>query len=307
MAPTGVSDLSEAAHRPSLADKVHQHLITQFSTGEIRVGDRLNPRQIAIDLKVSRTTVTKAVDRLMEEGFVETGESRHPIVVKLPTQLKLAEPSEFQFSNQTDSCYEALLERVLHGDLAPGEIIKERPIAMEMGVNPATVRRAAEWLRNDGFLERLPRRGWRVSMLSLRDLQDAYLIRSLLEPLAIQGAINRITDEEIEELEEQTDRLIALGEKATVYDRREADHRFHDVIAEASGNKILAETLKPLIRKVLLITTVGFRYGRAARSFEEHKLILNALKQRDEKQVIKLMKKHLRNALKFNAEIWDRR
>ena len=298
--------LSSAARRPSLTDKVHQHLITQFAGGEVKVGDRLNPRQISLDLDVSRTTVMKAIDRLADEGWVETGESRHPVVAKLPTKLKVVQPAEFQFSNQTDSCYELLLECVLQGDLAPGEIIKERPIALEMGMNPATVRRAAEWLRNDGLLERIPHRGWRVTLLTLRDLRDAYEIRVLLEPLAIEAAVNRITDEDLQHWEEDTRRLIDLGEQATVFDRREADYRFHEAVANNSGNRVLAETLKPLIRKILLVTTVGFRFGRASRSFEEHEAILGALKKRDEKEAVKLMKKHLRNAIKFNAEIWER-
>jgi DNA-binding GntR family transcriptional regulator len=91
-----------------------------------------------------------------------------------------------------------------------------------------------------------------------------------------------------------------------VYDRREADHYFHKTISEASGNSILASTVEPLVRKALIITTVGFRYGRAARSFEEHRDIVLALRGRDEKLAVKRIKSHLRNAMRFNAEIWER-
>ena len=106
---------------------------------------------------------------------------------------------------------------------------------------------------------------------------------------------------------EDTQRLIDLGEQATVYDRRDADSQFHQKLCQASGNRILAETLEPLIGKVLLITTVSFRYGRASRSFEEHKVVLEALRKRDEKDAVKAIKSHLRNAMKFNAAIWERR
>jgi GntR family transcriptional repressor for pyruvate dehydrogenase complex len=107
-------------------------------------------------------------------------------------------------------------------------------------------------------------------------------------------------------LKDQTDRLIALGEQATVYDRREADHQFHRTICAASGNRALCDVIGPLIHKVLLITTVGFRYGRSTRSFEEHREILEALQERNEAEAVKRMKTHLRNAMKFNAEIWER-
>lgn len=298
--------MGEPIQRLSLAEKVYQHLKSKLARREFRVGDRINARQFATELNVSRTTVNKAIERLVADGLVATDQSRHPVIASLPAKLKVFETAQFEFSNQTDSAYELLLERVLKGAFPPGEIIKERRLAMEIGVNPATVRRAAEWLRRDGLLERLPRRGWRVNLLNPRDLKDAYQIRLLLEPIAVAGAVQRITNEEIDALVEQTDRLIALGEQATVYDRREADHQFHKVICEASGNRVLCETLVPLIRQVLLITTVGFRYGRAMRSFEEHHEILDALHRRKEAEAVKQTKAHLRNAMKFNAEMWER-
>ncbi|MEX2307972.1 MAG: GntR family transcriptional regulator [Pirellulales bacterium] len=298
--------MNEAVQRLSLAEKVYQHLKTKLAGRELNLGDRINARQVAADLNVSRTTVNKAIERLVADGLVKVDAARHPVIAALPAKLRVYESTQFEFSNQTESTYELLLEKILRGDFGPGEIIKERRVALEIGVNPATIRRAAEWLRSDGLLERLPRRGWRVMMLSPRDLKDAYEIRLLLEPLAVAGAVDRITGQELDELTALTDRLIALGEQATVYDRREADHQFHKTICTASGNRTLSETLLPLIRRVLLITTVGFRYGRAMRSFEEHREILAALHARDEKESIKRMKIHLRNAMKFNAEMWER-
>ena len=64
------------------------------------------------------------------------------------------------FANQTEQTYEVLLERVLRGDFGPGEVLKERRLAKELGVNPVTIHRAGEWLCNDGLLVRLRRRGW---------------------------------------------------------------------------------------------------------------------------------------------------
>ncbi|MEX2172122.1 MAG: GntR family transcriptional regulator [Pirellulales bacterium] len=298
--------MAEPVQRQSLTEKIYQHMKTRLAGRQLKVGDRVNARQIAVDLDVSRSTVNKVIERLIEDGWVKTDASRHAVVVALPPRLAVHEASEFEFANQTDSTYEFLLERILHGDYGPGEVIKERRLAMEIGVNPATIRRAAEWIHKDGLLERLPRRGWRVTLLSPRDLKDAYQIRLLLEPLSLSSAIHRITDQEIEDLSQQTERLIALGELATVYDRREADYQFHRVLSTASGNRILAETLEPLIRKVMLITTVGFRYGRATRSFEEHREILKAIRKRDEKAAIHQVKAHLRNAMRFNAGIWER-
>jgi DNA-binding GntR family transcriptional regulator len=227
--------------------------------------------------------------------------ARHPLVASLPAKLKVHEQSKFEYSNQTESTYETLLVRILRGDFGPGEIIKGKRLAGQIGVNPITLHRAAEWLCRDGLLERLPRRGWRVTLLSTRDLKEAYDIRLLLEPSAVAAAVHRISKEELVDLKEQTDKVIALGEEASIYVRREADHRFHKIICLASGNQTLAEFLIPLIRRVLLITALGFRYERSVRAFIEHREILNAMFRRDENESVKRMKAHLRNAMTFNA------
>jgi DNA-binding GntR family transcriptional regulator len=298
--------LSEAIQRQSLAEKVYQHLKAKLAGRELGVGDRINARQFAVEFGVSRTTVNKAIERLASDGLVTTAQAGHPVVSTLPAKLKVFETPQFAFSNQTDSTYELLLERVLRGDFPPGELLKERRVATEIGVNPATIRRAAEWLCRDGLLERLPRRGWRVNLLSPRDLKDAFQIRLLLEPIALKRAVHRISAEELDVLSEQTNYLIALGEQATVYDRREADHHFHKVICAASGNRMLCDIIDPLIRRVLLVTTVGFRYGRSMRSFEEHRKILESLHKRDEAESVKHLKAHLRHSMQFNAEMWER-
>lgn len=297
--------MPEPVARQSLVDKVYQHLTAQIACKQLDVGDRLNSRQIATQLHVSRTTVNKAVERLVSDGWVGVDESRHTIVVALPRRLKIHEESEFEFANQTDTAYEQLLDRILRGEFGIGDVLKERPVASEMGFNPATLRRAAEWLSRDGLLERLPRRGWRVTLLTVTDIRETYSIRLLLEPLIMSGVVHCMTDDQIDELEADTRRLIDMGEKATVFDRRNADYYFHQKLCEASGKRILAKTLDPLIRKVLLITTVGFRYGRASRSFEEHEKILAAIRSRDEKAAINSIKAHLRNAKKFNLEVWE--
>lgn len=297
--------MSEPFRKHSLVEKVYQHLVVQLASCEHKVGSRLNPREIASELDVSRTTINKVMERLLEDGYIKINDARHAIVMSLPPKLEVIKPREFEFFNQTDSTYETLLERILRGDLKPGEIVKERPLATELGINPATVRRAAEWLRGDGLLERLPRRGWRVTSLSSADIRDTYGIRLLLEPRAASCAARWISDEDIASLGEETQRLRELGEKASVYDRREADYRFHRTLCQASGNRILAETLEPLIRRVLIIGTVRFRFGRVTDFFEEHQVILDALRNRDEKEAVKAMKTHLRNAMKFHVDILE--
>jgi GntR family transcriptional regulator, transcriptional repressor for pyruvate dehydrogenase complex len=101
--------------------------------------------------------------------------------------------------------------------------------------------------------------------------------------------------------------MMERGETAGVGERRKADHHFHMALCEASGSKVLVESLEPLVRKVLLITTVGFRYGRVSQSFEEHKKILQALRKRDLEQAKERLLAHLGSSLERNLETWESR
>ena len=292
--------------RQSLSDRVYDHLVGLLASKTLKIGSRINPRSITEELSVSRTTVNKAIEAMIKAGWLKTNEKGRPIVSAYPPKQAGACALSFDFANQTDSSYEVILERIQRGDYVPGEVFKERPLANELGVNPATVRRAAEWLRNDGFLIRLPRRGWRVVLLEACDIKDIYQVRLLLEPLAVQGAAHRISEETLDELERECDLLIERGEKATVYDRRTADQRFHRTLWESSGSRVLADVLYPLVRKLMLITTVRFRYGRTARSYEEHKQIISALRRRDAAEAVSQMRAHLRTAMKCNLDAWER-
>ncbi len=293
-------------NRQSLADRVFEYLVGQLATRKIKIGERINARQVTENLSVSRTTVNKALERLAKSKWVKFNGTGRPIVANYPPKAKTNKKLDFDFSNQTDSAYEIILERILHGDFQPGQIIKERPLATELGINPATVRRASEWLSKDGLLVRLPRRGWRVALLSSGDLHEIFRIRLLLEPLTVEGAVHHLTDERLDELGIETERMIATGETSTVGERRKADHMFHMSLCEASGSKVLAETIEPLVRKVMLITTVGFRYGRVSQSFEEHKRILEAIRKRNVEEAVKRLQIHLNNSLSRNLGTWER-
>jgi DNA-binding GntR family transcriptional regulator len=291
-------------NRQLLADHVYQYLVGQLTAHSLPIGSHVNALVIAEELAISRTTVNKAVARLIEDGFVRPDSRSRPVVVGYPSPRPVRAVVNFSFANQTEQTYEALLEGILRGDYHPGEVLKERRLARELGVNPVTIHRAAERLDSDGLLERRRRRGWQVVKLRVGDLREIYRIRLLLEPLGVPKATARISEATLDELEQEADGLIAQGEQSSVYERRQADYHLHRSLYEASGNRILGETLDPLIRKALLMTTVGFRYSRIGRSFEEHKEILLALRRRDPAEVVRRLKAHLRAAMAFNITAW---
>ena len=101
--------------RQSLSGKVYDHLLAQLSLRKLRIGERINARKVTDALAVSRTTVTKAVERLVKAGHVKVNGIGRPIVTSYPTRKKTNVECVFDFANQTDNTYEKVLERILCG------------------------------------------------------------------------------------------------------------------------------------------------------------------------------------------------
>lgn len=297
-----------SSHRELLTDRVYDHLLQRFARKHLPLGTRLYPGRLATELSVSRFTVNKALAKLERKGWIRSDAAGHPILRNYPTgKPQPVAPAEFRFTNQTDSIYEAMLDQILRGKWQPGEELKETRVAQLLKVNPATVRRAAEWLSNEGLLTRMPRRGWKVSLIDDADIQDIYRIRMALEPLYVSSAIRQISPETLDRLESESNELIRLGEKATVYQRRQADYNFHRTLAEASGSRTVCQTLEPLIRKTLLVTAVSFRFARTRQTYEEHNRILAGFRRNDEDEAIEQLKVHLHNAAQSNKSIFGPR
>lgn len=277
----------------------------------LAVGHQLNTSEIARSLGVSRTTVIKAVESLIDAGWVQSDSGQAPVVVARTvnpahTELDPTPPPQngFEHANQTDATYREILERVLRGDFVPGKIIKAKPLADELSISLTTIRQALEWLCRDGLVERIPRRGWKIVMLTLRDTMNIYDIRLCLEPMIMKSVVRKISQKQLDTLMAETDQMIAMNlENSSRLDHRQYDYEFHRTLLEISGNRMLLETLDPILRKLML--TIWYKRVSHQDTYTEHKHVLEAIQQRDAQQAIEKQRAHLRNALNKSVTAWE--
>lgn len=281
----------------TLTSHIHQHLLSKLASGEYATGSHLKAATLAAELDVSRTTIRKAIEQLIEEGWVKVDPSRYPIVVKTPRQLSSQHESQFEHSNQTERIYQAIQKKVFSGDYRAGDTIRSQQLADELKVSKVTVHQALDWLCRDGLLVRIPRRGWQVVTRTPSELRDIYHCRLLLEPLVLKKAVRQIRDGTLEELIAQCDATIASIETVSRYDRLEIDMRFHRTLLENAHSRTLSEVIEPLIRVRMIFIGEFDEKHRPETFAHEHKTILEALRNRDATTAIKRMKEHLRRAL----------
>lgn len=112
------------------------------------------------------------------------------------------------FSNAfslTDEIADIIRDRILKGEYKIGEKIKENQIASELRVSRTPIREAFKLLENEGLIDYVPNRGCFAKGFTRRDIEDIYAVRKALEVLSVEWAVERITPQQIEELQEQSD------------------------------------------------------------------------------------------------------
>jgi GntR family transcriptional regulator of vanillate catabolism len=101
---------------------------------------------------------------------------------------------ESRSSSQTERATLALREMLVQGQLRPGEKIREVPLSAQLNISRIPLHLALERLANEGFLEVLPKRGFRVQRFSTEDIYDSIDLRGVLEGAAARMAAERLKD-----------------------------------------------------------------------------------------------------------------
>lgn len=199
--------------------------------------------------------------------------------------------------------YDRIREDILNGVYKEHEELKEATLGERMGVSRTPVREALRQLELEGLVEIIPNKGARVTGITKKDMEDIYQIRYLLEGLSARWATEHVTEEQLEKMEETlylTEFHAKKGNFAQVY---ELDSLFHELMYEASGSKMLNHILSDFhmyvtrIRKTTLANNT-----RSKNSTEEHRAILEAIKERDADKAEKCAHTHVLSTIKNNHE-----
>ncbi len=190
--------------------------------------------------------------------------------------------------------FDSLRKAIILGKLKPGERLMEIQLAEEMGVSRTPVREAIRKLELEGFVVMVPRRGAYVAGVSVKDIADVFEVRSALEGLAAGLAAERITEEEMEELEKAIYAISGEDDLLTVVKK---DNEFHELIYKASRNHRLAQIITNLSEQInrFRLTSLSVP-GRLKIAVDEHKKIIEAISERNVELSNKLASEHMENA-----------
>ena len=194
--------------------------------------------------------------------------------------------------------FQSIREDILSGRYEQNTELKEAAIGAELGVSRTPVREALRQLELEGLVTIIPNRGAYVNMITAKDVQDIYVIRSMLEGLCARWATQSITAEQLDSMEE----TLCLSEYHTSkknYEKLyELDSLFHEQLYEAGGSRILNHILSDfhdyvkMVRKATISTS-----SRSVTSTEEHRAIFEAIKEKDPDKAEALAKEHVKHTI----------
>ncbi|MEO8451007.1 MAG: GntR family transcriptional regulator [Gemmatimonadota bacterium] len=150
-----------------------------------------------------------------------------------------------------DRVYTSIRDRILRGELSPGEFVREVEVSESLGVSRTPVREALARLARDGFVERQARRGYRIPIEPIARLLELYPVLAALEVLAGELAFPKMDAAALAQLRALNGRCLAAARHGDVRQSIEANHDFHHVLSERCGNTQLCNLLDTLRAQVL--------------------------------------------------------
>ena len=205
--------------------------------------------------------------------------------------------NENEYLPLRDVVFNTLRQAILRGEFKPGERLMEIQLANKLGVSRTPIREAIRKLELEGLVIMIPRKGAEVADITEKSLRDVLEVRKALEELAVQLACEKITQEELEELEKAGENFKkVLKRSKDITEVAEADVRFHDVIYMATDNQKLILLLNNLREQMYRYRVEYLKEGETRDLLvKEHEELTRAIKERDVERAKQLSFQHIEN------------
>lgn len=195
-----------------------------------------------------------------------------------------------------DVVFNTLRQAILKGELEPGERLMEIQLAERLGVSRTPIREAIRKLELEGLVLMIPRKGAEVAKISARSLREVLEVRRALEELAIELACQRMSEEEVGNLQkaqEDFKKAIAEGDAMKI---AETDEHYHDVIYEGTQNAKLIQMLNNL-REQMYRYRLEYIKDEDKRKILvlEHEKILKTVRERKVAEAKEAVREHIDN------------
>ena len=196
--------------------------------------------------------------------------------------------------------YGGIKEMILTGQFKPGNKLSDQDLAVELGVSRTPVRQALSRLAQEGLLDDGKGKGYYIADLDAQQVDDLYALREVLEAHAVRLAAERATPANLQELEEVLGTLEQLSQdSAKRGEEIRVGLKIHEIIARASGDAFLHETMVRLLNRMyffIWMETLNEDPQAAESTRREHRELLEFIRAGKPDEAEAVIRIHVRTA-----------
>ncbi|MCI2421358.1 GntR family transcriptional regulator [Saccharopolyspora sp. K220] len=200
-------------------------------------------------------------------------------------------------TSMRETIIEQLRAAIISGDLDEGVVYSAPALGSAFGVSPTPVREAMVKLAEEGLVETVKNKGFRVTRISDKELDEITEIRLLLEPPAVRDIVGSVPPEGFAELRELAQRIVEAAAGKDLPGYLTADRDYHACVLGYTGNGQLVELATNLrLRTRMYGLKYLMRHGLLDGSAQEHHELLDLMERGDAQGTFDLMTRHIAHA-----------
>jgi DNA-binding GntR family transcriptional regulator len=217
-----------------------------------------------------------------------------------PSPLQEKSPST-RFSILVDRIVDNIETDILFGEYRPREHLVQGQLTRKYGVERNVIRSVLKKLEERSVVEHFPHRGSMVKEFTAKNAKDLYRIRMLLEGIAAEMAIAKITPQAIHQLETLSKEMGKCLRQGKLKAFSLAHEKFHQLIFETADNYYLLKVIKELISASSSIRYFSYsRYSVQENKYKllnEHQEIITCLRKKDARKIGQIARFHLKSGI----------
>lgn len=224
-----------------------------------------------------------------------------------PTTHALTSPAEVTSLGEQvlrgDQAYERLRLEIVSCRILPGSQLTEAAVMERFELGKSSCRIALVRLIEAGFVRSIPRHGYTVVPVTVRDVEEIFALRVQLEPYAARMAAGKVDRSQLERLERAC-RANVEGDVGNQIDFfLDANRSFHMAIADATGNQRLCRTLSGLLDEMTRLVALGFGIQRVRPAIRhDHEALIDLLVDGDARGAETVARRHVETFREMTLE-----
>ena len=198
--------------------------------------------------------------------------------------------------SMTERVLNELRNDIINWNYNENDMITEAEISQKFGVSKTPSREALNYLCMEGFLEKIPNKGYLVKGISVMELQSLFQYRGILEKACAEMAIQYATADELRFLQELTEEHVKKAEGSTYQEYSEMNMDFHMSVAYLSRNRYLVSALENVLNNLRRVFVREWKSSGAKALLEAHMELVEVRIKRDVEQAKQYVARELEGA-----------